>query len=325
GQTAKLTFRMVDETVSPTDAAAGRIPPISELLPSDNPAEPAVVVRKRALVSGDDLTDAQPSFDQFGEPVVSFRFNGRGARLFGNATQTNVGKRFAIVLDNKVLSAPVIREPILGGSGQISGSFTTDSANDLAVLLRAGALPAKLDTIEQRTIGPELGADSIKAGMLATALAGVAVIIFMALVYGLFGWFANVALVANMFLLMGIMSLIGGTLTLPGIAGIILTMGMAVDANVLIYERMREEQQAGRNAALSIEAGFNRALSTILDANITTVLAAAILFQFGAGPVRGFAVTLVIGVLTSVFTAVLISQCLIAWWFKSTKPKTIPI
>ena len=325
GQTAKLTFQMVDESVSPADAAAGRIPPISEALPSDNPAEGLVVVKKRALVSGDDLVDAQPSFDQYGESVVSFRFNGRGSRLFGQATQINVNKRFAIVLDGKVLSAPVIREPILGGSGQISGSFTVDSANDLAVLLRAGALPAKLDTIEQRTVGPELGADSIKAGMIATIVAGIGVIIFMALVYGLFGVFANVALIANMILLMGIMSLMGATLTLPGIAGIILTMGMAVDANVLIYERMREEQRAGRNAAMAIDSGFNRALGTILDANITTVLAAAILFQFGAGPVRGFAVTLVIGVLTSVFTSVLISQCLIAWWFRVTKPKTLPI
>jgi len=325
GQTAKLTFQMVDESVSPADAAAGRIPPISEALPSDNPAEGLVVVKKRALVSGDDLVDAQPSFDQYGESVVSFRFNGRGSRLFGQATQINVNKRFAIVLDGKVLSAPVIREPILGGSGQISGSFTVDSANDLAVLLRAGALPAKLDTLEQRTVGPELGADSIKAGMIATIVAGIGVIIFMALVYGLFGVFANVALIANMILLMGIMSLMGATLTLPGIAGIILTMGMAVDANVLIYERMREEQRAGRNAAMAIDSGFNRALGTILDANITTVLAAAILFQFGAGPVRGFAVTLVIGVLTSVFTSVLISQCLIAWWFRVTKPKTLPI
>jgi preprotein translocase subunit SecD len=325
GKTAKLTFQMVDESVSPADAASGRIPPISEALPSDNPAEGLVVVKKRALVSGDDLVDAQPSFDQYGESVVSFRFNGRGARLFGQATQVNVGQRFAIVLDGKVLSAPVIREPILGGSGQISGSFTVDSANDLAVLLRAGALPAKLDTIEQRTVGPELGADSIRAGMIATILAGIGVIVFMALVYGLFGVFANVALIANMILLMGIMSVIGGTLTLPGIAGIILTMGMAVDANVLIYERMREEQRGGRTAAMAIEGGFNRALGTILDANITTVLAAAILFQFGAGPVRGFAVTLVIGVLTSVFTSVLISQSLIAWWFRVTKPKTLPI
>ncbi len=325
GKTAKLTFQMVDETVSPADAAAGRVPPISEALPSDNPAEGLVVVKKRALVSGDDLVDAQPSFDQFGESVVSFRFNGRGARLFGQATQVNVNKRFAIVLDGKVLSAPVIREPILGGSGQISGSFTTDTANDLAVLLRAGALPAKLDTIEQRTVGPELGADSIRAGGVATIFAAIAVVVFMGLLYGVFGWFANVALVANMFLLMGIMSVMGSTLTLPGIAGIILTMGMAVDANVLIYERMREEQAHGRNAAMAAEAGFSRALGTILDANITTVLAAAILFQFGAGPVRGFAVTLVIGVLTSVFTSVLVTQCLIGWWFKAAKPKLLPI
>ncbi len=325
GKTAKLTFQMVDESVSPADAAAGRVPPISEALPSDNPAEGIVVVKKRALVSGDDLVDAQPSFDQFGESVVSFRFNGRGARLFGQATQANVNKRFAIVLDGKVLSAPVIREPILGGSGQISGSFTTDTANDLAVLLRAGALPAKLDTVEQRTVGAELGQDAIDSGVKAGVVGALLVVAFMILAYGMFGVLACLALVINVTMIIATMSVVGATLSLPGIAGLILTIGMAVDANVIIYERMREEQFNGRGPGMAIDAGFSRALVTIIDSHLTQIGVALILFQFGHGPVRGFAWTLSIGVITSVFTATLVTQYFISIWFRIAKPKKLPI
>src|SRR5450631_2771207 len=269
GQTAKMDFRMVDSTVSPDQALAGRVPPDSEVLPSAEASRQPYVIKKQVLVSGGDLTDAQPGFDQrSGEPIVSFRFNTSGSRKFAQATSENVGQPFAIVLDNKVISAPVIREPITGGSGQISGNFTVQAANDLAILLRAGALPAPLTVIEQRTVGPGLGQDSIEKGELAAYVGSIMVIVFMLATYRLFGVFANIAVAINVAMIFGVLSLLNATLTLPGIAGIVLTVGIAVDSNVLIYERIREEIRGGRTAISAIDAGFKRALSTILDSNI---------------------------------------------------------
>ncbi|HEY0527120.1 MAG TPA: protein translocase subunit SecD, partial [Stellaceae bacterium] len=314
---------------SPEDARRGRQPPGDELLEVDegnrrSGLPSAYVVRKRVMVSGDMLVDAQATF-QNSEPVVSFKFDSIGARRFGDATRDNVGKPFAIVLDNKVISAPVIREPILGGSGVISGSFTTQSANDLALLLRAGALPAPLVILEERTVGPDLGADSIRAGTTACIVGVVLVVIFMVLFYGLFGAFADIALFFNLALLLAGLSLLGATLTLPGIAGIALTMGMAVDANVLIYERIREEVRTGRTMLSALDAGFRRAFGTILDSHITTLVAGGLMFWLGSGPVKGFAVTLSLGVLISLFSAVLVTRLLIVLWLKRMRPKTIPI
>ncbi|MCF2523720.1 protein translocase subunit SecD [Bradyrhizobium sp. G127] len=326
GKTAKLDFRMVDSTVPPDQAQQGRVPPDSEILMSAQPPKVPYVIKKQVLVSGGDLTDAQPGFDQrSGEPIVSFRFNTSGARKFAQATLENVGQPFAIVLDNEVISAPVIREPITGGSGQISGSFTVQGANDLAILLRAGALPAPLTIIEERTVGPGLGQDSIAAGELASYVGSVLVIVFMLLTYRLFGFFANVAVAINVAMIFGILSLLNATLTLPGIAGIVLTVGIAVDSNVLIYERIREELRAGRTAISAIDAGFTRALATILDSNITTFIAAAVLFYIGTGPVRGFAVTLGIGIITTVFTAFTVTRLIVATWVSWKRPKTVPI
>jgi len=325
GQTAKLTFQMVDETADPVQAQQGRLPPGSVLLPGDD-IQPFYVVKRRALVTGEMLTDAQGGFNpQTGRPVVNFRFNGVGAKRFGDATAQNVGKRFAIVLDNKVISAPNINEPITGGSGQISGNFTTESANNLAILLRAGALPAPLTIQEQQTVSAELGADAIRAGAISLAIGGVAIIVFIILAYGLFGVFAALALIVNVLLILGIMSMTQATLTFPGIAGLILTLAVAVDANVLIYERVRDEAHAGRTPIMALEHGYSRALVSILDANITSAISAIIMFQFGSGPIRGFAWTLLIGVITSVFTAVVVTQVLIGWWFRATKPKSLPI
>ncbi|MGL4260635.1 MAG: protein translocase subunit SecD, partial [Afipia sp.] len=326
GKTAKLDFRMVDSTVPADQAQQGRVPPDSEVLMSASSPKVPYVIKKQVLVSGGDLTDAQPGFDQrSGEPIVSFRFNTSGARKFATATLENVGQPFAIVLDNEVISAPVIREPITGGSGQISGSFTVLGANDLAILLRAGALPAPLTIIEERTVGPGLGQDSIAAGELASYVGSVLVIVFMLLTYRLFGFFANVAVAINVAMIFGILSLLNATLTLPGIAGIVLTVGIAVDSNVLIYERIREELRAGRTAISAIDAGFTRALATILDSNITTFIAAAVLFYIGTGPVRGFAVTLGIGILTTVFTAFTVTRLIVATWVAWKRPKTVPI
>ncbi|HYG25538.1 MAG TPA: protein translocase subunit SecD [Caulobacteraceae bacterium] len=327
GQTAKLAFHMVDETVTAQEIQAGRIPPGSVVLPATDGYSPAYVVRRRALVTGEMLTDARQANDpQTGAPVVSFRFNSQGARRFGEATTRNIGKRFAIVLDEKIISAPVIQSAITGGNGQISGSFTVESANDLAVLLRAGALPARLTVEEQRTVGAELGADAVSAGMTSTLIGFVSILAFMVLAYGfLFGGISVIALLVNGLLIIAVMSVTQATLTLPGIAGLILTLAVAVDANVLIYERMRDEMRAGRSVIASMEAGFSRAMSTIIDANITTLLAALIMFQFGSGPVRGFAWTLSIGVFTSVFTAVFITQVLLALWFRSRRPRALPI
>ena len=326
GQTAKLTFQMVDETVTPEEMAAGRIPPGSVVVASGDGYAPAYVLKKRALVSGDDLVDAGQAFDgQTGRAVVSFRFGGPGARKFGDATARNVGKRFAIVLDNKVISAPNIQGPITGGSGQITGNFTPESASDLALLLRSGALPAPLIVEEQRTVGAELGADAVRAGAISLAIGAAAMFVFIILAYGLFGVFAAIALFVNVLMIIGVMSFSQATLTFPGIAGLILTLAVAVDANVLIYERMRDEAAAGRTPMSAADTGFRRAMVSIMDANITSLISAGIMFGFGSGPVKGFAWTLSIGVFTSVFTAIIITQVLIGWWFKIAKPKKLPI
>jgi len=277
-------------------------------------------------VSGEDLTDAQPGFDQrTSEPIVSFKFNLNGARRFAQVTQENVGRPFAIVLDNEVISAPVIREPILGGSGQISGSFSVQGANDLAILLRAGALPAPLQVIEQRVVGAGLGQDSITNGTRASYMGAVLVVLSMLLIYGKFGLIANIAVAVNVAMIFGVLSLINATLTLPGIIGIVLTIGIAVDSNVLIYERIREEVRGGRTAIAAIDAGFTRALATILDSNITTFIAAAVLFFIGTGPVRGFAVTLGIGIITTVFTAFTLTRLLVSWWVRWARPQRLSI
>jgi len=324
GKTAKLDFRMVDLSMTAQQAQETHPPPDSEVLDGEGGAK--YLIEKRVLVSGADLTDAKPGFDQrTSEPIVSFTFNSTGARKFAEATQANVGKPFAIILDNKVISAPVIREPILGGSGQISGNFTVQQANDLAILLRAGALPAPLTIIEERTVGPGLGQDSIIAGEHAAYVGGALVIIFMFATYGLFGLFANIAVAINVAMIFGLLSLLSATLTLPGIAGIVLTVGIAVDSNVLIYERIREEVRAGRSAINAIDAGFSRALATILDSNITTFIAAAVLFYIGTGPVRGFAVTLGIGILTTLFTAFTLTRLIVAYWVRMWRPRTVPI
>lgn len=324
GQTAKLTFQMVDETVSPEDMQAGRIPPGSEVLPGDRFA-PYYVVKKRAVVSGEELTNASQTFDQNGAPAVAFAFNGAGAKKFGDITLRNHGKRFAIVLDKKVISAPQINDPITSGSGIITGSFTAQSANELALLLRSGALPAPLNIEDQRTVTAELGADAVKAGSISLAIGAASMFVFVILAYGLFGGFAAIALVVNVLLIIGIMSMTQATLTFPGIAGLILTLAVAVDANVLIYERMRDEANAGRTPMAAADHGYKLALTSILDANITSLISGLIMFSFGSGPVKGFAWTLVIGVFTSLFTAIFITQVLIGWWFKATKPKKLPI
>jgi preprotein translocase subunit SecD len=329
GRTAKLTFQLVDTTATVEDARRGRMPPGDEILSAEEGrgnrgGQTAYLVKKRVMVGGDTLTDAQTTF-QNNEPVVSFKFDAAGARRFGDATRENVGKPFAIVLDNKVISAPVIREAITGGSGIISGSFTVQSASDLALLLRAGALPAPITILEERTVGAELGADSIHAGAVASIVGVILVIVFMFLFYGLFGVFADIALLFNLTLMLGALSLLGATLTLPGIAGIALTMGMAVDANVLIYERIREEVRGGRSVLSSLEAGFTRAFGTILDSHVTTLVAGLLLFMLGSGPVKGFAVTLSIGVLTSLFSAILVTRLQIVTWLRRYRPRAIPL
>jgi preprotein translocase subunit SecD len=326
GQTAKMDFRMVDTSVPPEQAQKGSLPPDDDLLMSTQAPKVPYVVKKQVLVSGGELTDAQAAFDQrTNEPIVNFRFNSGGARKFAQATTENVGQPFAIVLDNAVISAPVIREPITAGSGQISGNFTVQSANELAILLRAGALPAPLTVIEERTVGPGLGQDSIEKGELAAYVGSIMVIVFMLVTYRLFGVFANVAVAINVAMIFGLLSLLNATLTLPGIAGIVLTVGIAVDSNVLIYERIREELRGGRNAISAIDAGFKRALSTILDSNITTFIAAAVLFYIGTGPVRGFAVTLGIGIITTVFTAFTLTRLIVATWVRWKRPQSVPI
>jgi preprotein translocase subunit SecD len=328
GQTGQLTFRLVDEQVNPEQALKGQLPPDDEIVyGSEKEGGHPYVLEKRVMVSGEDLTDAQPAFDsqRSGEPIVRFSFNNRGAARFGQVTSENVGRRFAIVLDNKVMSAPVIQTPITGGQGQISGRFTVEQTVDLAVILRSGALPARLTPIEQRTVGAGLGQDSIEQGKIASFVGAALVVIFMVVTYGLFGLFANVAVLVNVAMIFGVLSLLSATLTLPGICGVVLTVGIAVDSNVLIYERIREEIRAGRTPITAIDAGFTRALATILDSNITTFIAAAVLFFIGTGPVRGFAVTLGIGIITSLFTAFTLTRLIVAAWVRAVRPKLVPI
>lgn len=325
GKTAKLTFQMVDTSLSPDDLKAGRIPPDDVVLPSDDHYQEAYVVKRRAIVDGGMLTNATASHDENGNPDIAFAFNGIGAQRFGEATAANVGKPFAIVIDNRVISAPRINGPIPGGSGEITGDFTEQSAHDLALVLKSGALPAPLHMIEQHTVGAELGQDAVRAGQISIIIGASLIFLFIVLAYGLFGGFAAIALAVNGLMIVGVMSLFHATLTLPGVAGLVLTLAVAVDANVLIYERMRDEVRAGRPAMAAADHGFSRALTTIIDANVTTVVAAVIMFNLGAGPVKGFALTLLIGVLTSVFTAVLITQVLIGWWFRAFRAKKLPI
>jgi preprotein translocase subunit SecD len=327
GKTAKLSFHLVD--VRQVPSVAGRVPPGSILLPSHDEVgsdgRPRMyMLKKRVMISGDTLADSQATF-QDNQPVVSFRFDTLGGKRFGKATTENVGKLFAIVLDNKVISAPVIREPILGGSGVISGRFSVQAAQDLSLLLRAGPLPAPLTILEERSVGPGLGADSIAAGKIASLVGMAMVIAFMIVTYGRFGLMADVALIANIILIGAALSLLQATLTLPGIAGIVLTIGMAVDANVLVFERIREEMRAGRTPISSIDAGYSRAITTIIDANVTTLIAAILLYQFGSGPVRGFAVTLAIGIITSLFTAIMLTRLMVVTWLKKSRPDSLPI
>ncbi|MDJ0822572.1 MAG: protein translocase subunit SecD [Paracoccaceae bacterium] len=322
GTTAQLTFQpVVGRGSNPNDPPGVG----NEILPSLDEEGVFYTLEQAAVVTGEELVDAQPSFDQNGRPAVNFRFNPTGARKFGDYTADNIGSPFAIVLDDEVISAPVIQSHIPGGSGIITGNFTVEESTNLAVLLRAGALPAGLEFLEERTIGPELGQDSIDAGKVATVVAFAAVLVFMGLSYGLFGLFANTALIINIGLIFGLLSLIGATLTLPGIAGIVLTVGMAVDANVLIFERIREELRTAKGPARAIELGYEKALSAIIDANITTFITAVILFTMGSGPVRGFAITLGLGILTSVFTAIFVTRLLIVMWFERRRPKTIEV
>ena len=317
GTTAKLEFRLVAEP--------GADPAESELLDQvENPGK--LPVEKRVMVQGEDLTDAQPGFDsRTQEPVVNFRFNIRGGQRFGEVTSENVGKLFAIVLDGKVISAPRILGPITGGSGQISGRFTVEQANNLAILLRAGALPAKLTIVEERTVGPGLGQDSIDAGKRAAYVGAALVAFYMLITYGIFGVFANIALAVHVSFIFAGLVLLGATLTLPGIAGIVLTIGMAVDANVLIYERIREEAHMGRSIVSALDAGFKRAFATIVDSNVTMFVAAAILYFLGSGPVRGFAVSMALGILTSIVTAVTMTRMMIALWYRYKRPSKLPI
>ncbi|MEM6740918.1 MAG: protein translocase subunit SecD [Pseudomonadota bacterium] len=322
GTTAQLTFNPV---ISRTSDAGASVGSGEVIYPSVDEPGAFYVLERRPVVTGEELTDAQPSFDQNGQPAVNFRFNPQGARKFGDYTLENIGSPFAIVLDGEVISAPVIQDHIPGGSGIITGNFTVEESANLAVLLRAGALPAEMVFLQERTIGPELGADSIAAGQIATLVAFAAVLVFMFLSYGMFGLFANVALIINVAMIFGLLSLIGATLTLPGIAGIVLTVGMAVDANVLVFERIREELKTAKGPARAIELGYEKALSAIIDANITTFLTAAILFTLGSGPVRGFSVTLALGILTSVFTAIYVTRFLIVLWFERRRPRKIEV
>ena len=322
GQTAQPSFHAVEGPTASADTPPG---PGNRVVPSAEAPGEHYIINRIPTVSGETLVDASAGFDQDGRPAVNFRFDTTGARRFGDYTRQNIGRIFAIVLDGEVISAPRIVSAITGGSGQITGNFNVETANRLAILLRAGALPAPLTVLEQRTVGPDLGADSIAAGEIATIVALIAVAVFMVASYGLFGVFANVALAINIAMLIGILSVLGATLTLPGIAGIVLTIGMAVDANVLVFERIREEMRRARGVARAIEAGYEKALSAIVDANITTLIAAAILFAVGAGPVRGFAVTLGIGVMTSVFTAVFVTRLIVAIWFSRARPKTLAL
>ncbi|MBW8783509.1 MAG: protein translocase subunit SecD, partial [Novosphingobium sp.] len=329
GQTAKLEFKMVDTTASPTDVAQGIAPPGDQLVPFQDPAHsgaPAIAVKRLGGIKGDQLANATQSFDsRNNQPVVSITFNQQGGAKFAALTTANVGKPFAIVLDNKVLSAPTIQEPILGGNAQISGNFTVDSANQLAISLRSGALPVDLKVVEERTVGPDLGADSIHKGVLAMLIGTVAVAAFILVTYGRFGVYADIALLVNVVMILGVMAIINTTLTLPGIAGFVLTIGAAVDANVLINERIREERHRGRRVVQAVEMGYKEASRAIYDANITNIIAAVLMLVFGSGPIRGFAIVLIIGVVTSVFTAVTMTRMWVAGWLRKARPAELHI
>lgn len=328
GQTAKLEFKLVDYTANPAEVAQGRAPVGSEVLPyPGNPSGvPFIAVKRQVMVSGEDLVDAQQKFDpQNNQPNVAITFNSAGGRKFGLVTSQNVNRPFAIILDGKVLSAPNINEPILGGSASIAGSFTVQSANQLAIALRSGKLPVALTVVEERTVGPGLGADSIRAGLIASIVAVVAVAVFMFASYGRFGMYANLAVAINVFVILGVMGILGATLTLPGIAGFVLTIGTAVDANVLIYERIREERRRGRGVVQAIEFGYKEASRTIFEANVTHAIAGGIMLALGSGPVKGFAIVLLIGIATSVFTAVTFTRVLVAGWVRRTRPTDIHI
>jgi len=323
GKTARMTFRLTDENANLT---APSPPPGVDFLPMENPPGARIAVRRRIEVDGANLTDARAGQSgQTGEWVVNFTFDSIGTRRFADISRANVGHPFAIVLDDKVISAPVIREAITGGRGQISGNFSARTATDLAVLLRAGALPAPLTVVEERSVGPELGADSIRAGAIALAVGYLLVMAYMALFYGLFGWMANLALLLNLVLMVAILSLLEATLTLPGMAGMLLTLGMAVDANILINERIREEVRNGRTPLNAMETGFRRAYSTIIDSNATAFLAHVMLFIFGSGPVRGFAVTITVGIVTTLFTATMLARLLMVRWYAATRPAALPV
>lgn len=328
GTTAKMTFRLVDLN---GPGAGGRPPPGSEFLPADGQRQPngqpaQYLVRKRIEVEGANLTNARASLNQqTSEWVVNFEFDSTGAKRFADVTTTNVGRPFAIVLDNKVLSAPNIREPITGGRGQISGSFTAASANDLAVMLRAGALPAPLKIVEERTVGPDLGADAIRAGLISCIVGLLLVCVYMALSYGIFGLFADIAVIFNLLLTLGALSLLQATLTLPGIAGLLLGVGLSVDANVLINERVREETKRGRPPFSAMQTGFTRAYSTIVDANLTTLIKMFLLYTFGSGAIRGFAVTIGIGILISMFTATVVVRLMMVTWLRRRRPTVLAV
>jgi preprotein translocase subunit SecD len=324
GQTARLEFKLVDQTADLAQVAQGRAPAGSQVLPMAD-GTGAIAVKRRIMVSGDQLVDAKQGFDQDGQAIVSIKFNPAGARRFGRTTQENVNKPFAIILDDKVLSAPNINEPILGGSAQISGNFTIESASQLAIALASGKLPVKLNVIEERTVSAELGKDSIEKGILASIVATLAVILFMIVTYGRFGVYATMALIVNALLILGIMAVFGSALTLPGIAGFVLTIGAAVDANVLINERIREEVRRGRRVLDALETGYKEASTAIFDANITNTIAAALMYYFGSGPIRGFAVVLLIGIITSVFTAVNFTRMLVSLWVRKARPRELNI
>jgi protein-export membrane protein SecD len=323
GQTARMTFRLTDENANVGSPVP---PPGVDFLPMENSPGQKIAVRRRVEVDGANLTDARAGQNsQTGEWVVNFTFDSIGTRRFADISSKNVNHPFAIVLDDKVISAPVIREPITGGRGQISGRFDARSATDLALLLRAGALPAPLTVVEQRSVGPELGADSIRAGALALTAGLVLVMVYMGVFYGLFGWFANIALIVNLVMMLAVLSLFEATLTLPGMAGILLTLGMAVDANILINERIREEAHNGRTPLNAMETGFRKAFATIIDSNMTAFLAHVMLFFFGAGPVRGFAVTITVGIVTSLFTATMVARLMMVRWYTSHRPAVLPV
>ena len=326
GKTAKLEFKLVDETARPEDLAKGIVPAGSQVLPFPGSPAGRIALKRSPIVTGDMLVDAQQAFEsQDNRPIVNFTFDSNGGKRFARATQENTGKLFAIVLDNQVISAPVINTPILGGSGYIEGNFTAQSANELAISLRSGKLPVALKVIEEQTVGPELGADSIRAGILASVVAVVLVVVFMVLTYGRFGIYANIAVVINVFVILGVLALLHGTLTLPGIAGFVLTIGTAVDANVLINERIREERRRGKSVIQSVELGYKEASRTIFEANVTHAISGVIMLILGSGPVKGFAVVLLIGICTSVFTAVTFTRMLVVQWVRRARPQTIAI